>query len=104
MKQHSLLKVDDEKICSDVLIIECLLAPPKLSREPEEQRVQLGDTLKVKIPISGKGPYSFKVKKDDQSLPDSDRVRVQEFDDYILVTIPGLLRFFVLFYFTNRNV
>jgi len=94
VKQRSLLKVDYEKKIVEkcVLIIEFLLAPPKLSREPEEQRVTLGDTLKVKIPISGKGPYSFKVKKDDQSLPDSDRVRVQEFDDYILVTIPDVER------------
>ena len=67
------------------------LAPPKISREPEEQRVQLGDTLKVKIPISGKGPFTFKIKKDDEPLSNSDHVRVQEFDDYILVTIPGSL-------------
>ena len=63
------------------------LAPPKITREPDEQRVPLGDTLKVKIPISGKGPYTFKVKKDDQSP--ADNVRVQEHDDFIVVTIPG---------------
>jgi hypothetical protein len=67
-----------------------ILAPPKVQREPEEQRVQLGDTLKVKIPIIGKGPFTFKLKKDDQPLADDDRVRVQEFDDFIVVTIPGL--------------
>lgn len=49
----------------------------------------MGDTLKVKIPINGKGPFTFKVKKDDQSPVDNDRVRVQEHDDYIVVTIPG---------------
>jgi hypothetical protein len=68
------------------------LAPPKLTREPEDQRIPLGDTLKVKIPISGKGPFTFKVKKDDQSLPNDDRVRIQEYDDFI----PGL-------YFTIHN-
>jgi hypothetical protein len=72
------------------------LAPPKLTREPEDQRIPLGETLKVKIPITGKGPFTFKVKKDDQSLPDDDRVRVQEYDDFIIVTIPGL-------YFTLYN-
>lgn len=71
------------------LISSTFVAPPKISREPDEQRVQLGDTLKVKIPISGKGPFTFKVKKDDQSPVDNDRVRVQEHDDYIVVTIPG---------------
>ncbi len=74
-----------------------ILAPPKLPREPEEQRVHLGDTLKVKIPISGKGPFTFKVKKDDQPLADSDRVRVQEYDDFIIVTIPGLYISFLNF-------
>ncbi|CAF3955598.1 unnamed protein product, partial [Adineta steineri] len=62
--------------------------PPKLTREPEEQRVPLGDTLKVKIPISGKGPFKFQVNKDGQSLANDDRVRIQEFDDFIVVTIP----------------
>jgi len=67
----------------------CFIAPPKIHREPDEQRVQLGDTLKVKIPVNGKGPFTFKVKKDDQSLADNDRIRVQEYDDFIVVTIPG---------------
>lgn len=46
----------------------------------------------MKIPISGKGPFNFKVKKNDEPLADSDRVRVQEFDDYIVVTIPDTER------------
>ncbi|CAF1688786.1 unnamed protein product, partial [Adineta ricciae] len=66
--------------------------PPKLQREPEEQRIHLGETLKVKIPISGKGPFSFKVKKNDQPLEDDDRVRIQEHDDCIIVTIPDAER------------
>ena len=65
--------------------------------EPEDQRVPLGETLKVKIPISGKGPFTFKIKKNDEPLADSDHVRVQEFDDYIVVTIPGLYYIFMVF-------
>jgi len=56
----------------------------------------LGDTLKIKIPINGKGPFTFKVKKDDRSLPENDRVRIQEYDDFLVVTIPGL-------YFSRHN-
>lgn len=67
-------------------------APPRIPREPDDQRVQLGDTLKVKIPITGKGPFTFKVKKDNEPLADDDRVRVQEFDDFIVVTIPDAER------------
>jgi len=59
----------------------------------------LGDTLKLKIPINGKGPFTFKVKKDDQPLDDNNRVRIQEYDDYILVTIPGLFISYSIFFF-----
>ncbi|CAF4088490.1 unnamed protein product [Adineta steineri] len=52
--------------------------PSKLTREPEEQCVTLGEPLKV--------------KKDDQLLSDNDRVRIQEFDDFIVVTIPDTER------------
>ncbi len=65
------------------------LAPPKFHREPDEQRIPLGDTLKVKIPMNGKGPFTFKVKKDDQPLAGNNQVRVQEYDDYIVLTIRG---------------
>ncbi|CAF4189098.1 unnamed protein product [Rotaria sp. Silwood2] len=75
--------------CEAVLIVK---TPPKLPREPEDQRVPLGETLKIKIPINGKGPFTFKIKKDDEPLADSDRVRVQEFDDFIVVTIPDIER------------
>ncbi|CAF0725386.1 unnamed protein product [Adineta steineri] len=50
-------------------------SPPKLTREPEEQRVSLVETSKV--------------KKDDQPSADDDRVRIQEYDDFIIVTIPA---------------
>lgn len=78
------------------MVILFVLAPPKLPREPEDQRVPLGETLKVKIPINGKGPFTFKVKKNDEPLADSDRVRIQEFDDFIVVTIPGLYYIFII--------
>lgn len=73
------------------LYCSILSAPPKIGREPDEQRVHLGDTLKLKIPISGKGPFSFKVKKGDQAVTDNDRLKIQEFDDYILVTLSGMV-------------
>ncbi|CAF1005403.1 unnamed protein product [Adineta steineri] len=66
--------------------------PPKIPRERDEQRVSLGDTLKVEMPINGKDPFTFKLKKDDQSLIDDDRVRIQEYDDYIADRIPDIAR------------
>ncbi len=64
----------------------------------------MGDTLKLKIPINGKGPFTFKVKKDDQPLDDNNRVRIQEYDDYILVTIPGLSISYSIFVFYNLKI
>ncbi|CAF4366510.1 unnamed protein product, partial [Adineta steineri] len=40
----------------------------------------------------GKGPFKFQVNKDGQSLANDDRVRIQEFDDFIVVTIPDTER------------
>jgi hypothetical protein len=85
-------------------MIIIFLAPPKLPREPEDQRIPLGDTLKVKIPINGKGPFTFKLKKDDQPLADSDRVRIQEYDDCIVVTIPGLYFLFLFNFFIHIHL
>lgn len=68
-----------------------ILAPPKLLQELDEQRVHVGDTLKLKIPISGKGPFTFKLKKDDEPISADDRIKVQELDDHIIITISGLL-------------
>jgi hypothetical protein len=40
-------------------LIIVFVAPPKLTGEPEEQRIPLSDTLKMKIPISGKDPFTY---------------------------------------------
>ncbi len=86
------------------ILIIIFLAPPKLTREPEDQRIPLGETLKVKIPINGKGPFTFKLKKDDRPLADSDRVRIQEYDDCIVVTIPGLYFLFLFNFFIHIHL
>ncbi len=66
-------------------------APPKIEQEPDDQVVDAGDTIKIKIPISGKGPFGFKLKKDDEPV-DSSRVRINEVDGVVTVTLPSAER------------
>jgi len=59
--------------------------------EPEqrEHAVDKGETLKVKIPFSGTGPFSFKLKKGNREIPDNDRVKLIPFEDYVILQIKG---------------
>jgi hypothetical protein len=52
--------------------------------------VDKGDTLKLKIPFSGDGPFDFELKKDNRHIPiDGDRVKLIPFDDYVILQIKG---------------
>ena len=58
-----------------------------------------GETLKVKIPFSGTGPFSFKLKKGNREIPDSDRVKLIPFEDYVVLQIKGIsLSYFNLYF------
>lgn len=66
-------------------------APPHVQKDFQEQQVEKGETLKLKIPFSGTGPFSFKLKKDNREVPDSNqRVKVIPFDDYVILQIKGI--------------
>ncbi|XP_023931299.1 twitchin isoform X3 [Lingula anatina] len=64
-----------------------VIAPPKCDKMPGDQSVDKGDTLKLKIPISGKGPFDVKLKKGNQPLTEGDRLKITPFDDYIVVQL-----------------
>ena len=66
-----------------------LSAPPKIDKEIKDQQVEVGEQLKLKIPISGTGPFEVKVKKDNRELPESDRFKVTPFDDYVVMVLKG---------------
>jgi hypothetical protein len=63
-------------------------AIPKVESDPGDQFVNLGDALKIKVPIIGKGPFTLKLKKDDGTEEPS-RIRVNEIDGTVILTIPG---------------
>ena len=81
---------DEVELC----VILFFSAPPHLDPNLREQSVEMGETLKLKIPYSGTGPFTFKLKKDNREVPDSnDRVRIIPFDGYVILQIKGGLRF-----------
>ena len=66
-------------------------AAPQVEGEQREHSVDKGETLKVKIPFTGTGPFSFKLKKGNREIPDSDRVKLIPFEDYVVLQIKGTL-------------
>ena len=66
-------------------------APPRVEREPGDQVAELDETVKVKIPISGKGPFDLKLTKDDLPI-DAGKVKVNEVDGTITITIPSRIK------------
>ena len=46
-----------------------------------------GEQFKLKVPISGAGPFDCKVKCGNRYIPENDRVKYQVFDDFIIFTI-----------------
>jgi len=66
-------------------------SPPRLeSAGPADQDVVQGETLKLKLQISGKGPFDFKLKKDGVSLPEGVKFKVNENDGTVTLTIPNV--------------
>ncbi|KAK2158172.1 hypothetical protein LSH36_175g03003 [Paralvinella palmiformis] len=62
--------------------------PPEFARDIKDQSVDKGDTLKVKVPFNGKGPFDYKLKKNGRDIPiDGDRVKLVPFDDYMVLQI-----------------
>jgi len=72
-------------------------AAPQLETEQREHSVDKGETLKVKIPFSGTGPFSFKLKKGNREIPDSDRVKLIPFEDYVILQIKGMFTSVLMF-------
>ena len=63
---------------------------PKIEKEPGDQYVNLGESLKVKFSIIGKGPFTFKLKKDGELLPDSEcKIKINELDGTVILTLPS---------------
>jgi len=65
-----------------------VLAIPKVEKEPDDQIINQDETLKVKIPIIDKGPFTLNVRKDGEDIPASS-YRISELDGTIVFTIPS---------------
>lgn len=73
-----------------------LIAIPKVEKTPGDQSVNLDETLKVKIPIVGKGPFTVSVKKDGEDAP-AERYKINELDGTVTFTIPCMFALIYLF-------
>lgn len=82
-------------------MISFFTAPPHLDPNLREQSVEKGETLKLKIPYSGTGPFTFKLKKDNREVPDNDRVRIIPFDGYVILQIKGAISLKIVFKTSN---
>ncbi len=62
---------------------------PKIEKAPSDQSVAVGETLKIKIPVVGKGPFTLKLTKEDDGSGDA------ALDDtkYTLVESDGMVTF-----------
>lgn len=67
--------------CSAMLEVQ---SPPRLGKPIKDQKVDEGDSLKVKVPFEGTGPFNFKLRKNGKEIPESDHVKFQSFDDYVV--------------------
>jgi len=66
--------------------------PPYFSKPIADKSVDLGETLSVKIAPEGVGPFTFQVLKDGVPLEKSDRVAVNDFDDFAMLQISDAQR------------
>uniref|UniRef100_A0A1I8H545 TITIN protein n=1 Tax=Macrostomum lignano TaxID=282301 RepID=A0A1I8H545_9PLAT len=66
--------------------------PPKLERAVPDQSGDVGDGVKFKVFFSGNGPLKLGLKKGSKDLSESPNVKLQEFDDYVVVQIKDLQR------------
>lgn len=58
--------------------------PPKFKKDTKDQKVEVGEQLKIKIPYSGSGPFDVKLTKDNHDVPESGRIQITPFDDYMI--------------------
>lgn len=68
---------------------------PKVLSTIPDQVAEVGDTIKLKIPFSGKGDLKFTLKKDNKDVPESDKVKITEFDGFITIQLKG--RIFMIY-------
>ena len=73
------------------LIFSFSAEPPKFGKEIRDQQIELGEQFKIKIPFTGTGPFDVKIKKNGRDLVENGRVKILAFDEYVTLTINGML-------------
>ncbi|XP_021346443.1 twitchin-like isoform X8 [Mizuhopecten yessoensis] len=64
-----------------------VMSPPRMEKSLPDKQVELGDQFKIKVPFSGTGPFEVSVLKDGRELKEGGRVKITEFDDYVVLVL-----------------
>lgn len=62
---------------------------PSLDKELRDQKIISGEQFKLKLPVSGTGPFEFKLKKNGREIEGDDRLKFSPFDDFVVLNIKG---------------
>lgn len=89
-----------KETCDSHLRIKAI---PKIDKAPVDQYVDAGENLKIKIPISGKGPFSLNLKKDGSDLDAGTQARfkLNEIDGNVIINLSS--KFTMIDYLNNKN-
>ena len=74
---------------TNILPLYIFVAPPTIDTHIKDQKLEVGEPFKIKIPIGGDGPFEVKVKKNNKEVPEDGRVKVSVFDDFATIAIRG---------------
>ena len=69
-----------------------IIAVPKIEKNPSDQSVAIGETLKIKIPVIGKGPFTLKLTKEDDGSEtpfDIEKFTLNETEGVVTLTLPS---------------
>ncbi|ESO91797.1 hypothetical protein LOTGIDRAFT_121777 [Lottia gigantea] len=69
------------------IVLSLYLAPPRVDKDIRDQQCEAGDQFKIKIPFNGTGPFNFKLFKNGKEVPESDKVKLSPFDDFVTLSI-----------------
>ena len=55
-----------------------------------DQYVDAGENFKLKLPLIGKGPFSYKLKRNGVDIPDSEnRFKINDLDGTLIISLPS---------------
>ena len=77
-------------LCADAIFFFIFAAKPYLTESIRNQTVVLGDSHKIKFGHGGTGPFTYRIFRNRQLVPESDkRVRLSGYDNNVKLSFAG---------------